>query len=694
MAYTSSPPTDTAANIGRELFAEDDDLFVGSKRDTTVANNNDDDDNSNEERPSFDPSVAPRRITVQLDPEDQLIWNLKAANYSDTIIANRLAESGFTKYKPPSIASRYRRIVQKLQEKTDELLEADLTDWHEGEDDILQQAYARAEARIEAEIQASRNNLFHYTSLGINNKIDTPRYSAQACKNRLESLKNGTARPPPELSDNPEAYAQELIARKEEYFHQKTLDQQRQAQAAAAAKTQTPAALAEAVKKVAQDQKKAEAAAKKAAIQAEKDLKNNAQQEFVRRREDTKQAHRDEERAKQSEGTRDRRILRILQRNYEEKQKDDEAMAAQERTEERRRATLPTSLSGHPTPRPQPRHDFDDDSMDDFEARDQDTSFSTPYHSTNPTSTSSPYANPTPPSNLPNTPSALLTTNPDVPTPYMLPRPSAPPGPALPSTAHIDVSEDASLDPREIMAKPELMNLVIERGMSKNREKETKALLTRRLRESDRMASLGELHAWLRRRGLSTRGNRAELVWRLQEYDARMSRAWRPKHMATLRKSREAVRKAFGKMDEGGQEVMPRAGRFGVSAGGVPLARLAGYRESRLLEGGVRETIEGRGSVDGSDGLSRGFVTPAHGLGSEGRGYSTGRGSGSESRGYGDEGREYGQRGSTRMTVTPGQMSGAGIEDEDDESLFMVGQQKGGAIRGGREEASGFEHEE
>ncbi|KAF2226426.1 hypothetical protein BDZ85DRAFT_305507 [Elsinoe ampelina] len=623
-----------------------------------------------DEAPGKPFSAVPRKISAELDVEDQLIWDLRAANYSDTVIANRLIQDGFTHYKPASIASRYRRIVQKIQEQTDELLEADLTDWHEGEDDALHQAYARAEARVAAEIQAARNNLYTYTSLEVNTLIDTPRYSATACKNRLDSLHNGTARQPPELNEDPEAYALDLAVRKEEFFRQKARNQEREAQAAETAKANTPAALAKLAAKAEQDRKKAEIAAKRAAVQAEKDLKTQAHGEFVRRREDTKKAHRDEERAKVSEASRDRRILRILQRNYEDKIKDDEAMAAQERHEERRRAILPSSFGGRPIPRSTAVDDDEHDGMGDTYPDFNGDTFSSHYPTNNHTASPSPYAGSSPTNHTYDNLTSALTQRPTYLPPNVLPRPSAPPGPALPSTEHIDVSEDPALDPREIMAKPELMNLIIERGMSKNREKETKALLTRRLRESDRMATLGELHGWLRRRGLSTRGNRAELVWRLQEYDARMSRSWRPKHMATLRKSREAVRERFNKLEKEREQMLPRPGRFGVSAGGVPMRVMGGIGERGLLEGGIRETVEGRsGSLGGSNG-----------------GYSRGSEEGSEgySRPYGpygdvDVGHE--QRGFSGTDRTPDGLSSTGRNEDDNESLFMGGQREDGPVR-------------
>ncbi|GAM84111.1 hypothetical protein ANO11243_021030 [Dothideomycetidae sp. 11243] len=111
--------------------------------------------------------------------------------------------------------------------------------------------------------------------------------------------------------------------------------------------------------------------------------------------------------------------------------------------------------------------------------------------------------------------------------------------------------ENSGVDPREIMAKCELLALVCERGMTKNRDKETKALLSRRIRESDRSASYADIQSWLLRRGLPSTGNRAEKLWRLVEYDSTHSRSWRPKHMALLNKGRSAIAHLFPRFNNG-----------------------------------------------------------------------------------------------------------------------------------------------
>jgi len=72
-------------------------------------------------------------VSDQLDVEDQIIFDMKRQGYRDPDIVKRLEDEGLTSYKQTSISSRYVRIKKKMQEKNEELLDEELTDWHEGE---------------------------------------------------------------------------------------------------------------------------------------------------------------------------------------------------------------------------------------------------------------------------------------------------------------------------------------------------------------------------------------------------------------------------------------------------------------------------------------------------------------------------------------------------------------------------------
>jgi len=75
----------------------------------------------------------PRKITAELDSEDELIMTLKEHGYSDQQVVDELRRQGRTKYDRKTINSRTVRIKRAIAARQDELLEEELTDWHEGE---------------------------------------------------------------------------------------------------------------------------------------------------------------------------------------------------------------------------------------------------------------------------------------------------------------------------------------------------------------------------------------------------------------------------------------------------------------------------------------------------------------------------------------------------------------------------------
>ncbi len=78
------------------------------------------------------PAVA-KKVTADLDSDDEMIVRMKEARYLEKDIAQALINQGRTAYNPKTIGTRWRRIKAALQKRQDDLLDADLTDWHEGD---------------------------------------------------------------------------------------------------------------------------------------------------------------------------------------------------------------------------------------------------------------------------------------------------------------------------------------------------------------------------------------------------------------------------------------------------------------------------------------------------------------------------------------------------------------------------------
>lgn len=68
-----------------------------------------------------------------MDSDDELIVQMKQARYLEKDIADRLKAEGRTNYASKSIGTRWARIKQVLQIKQDDLLDEDMSEWHEGD---------------------------------------------------------------------------------------------------------------------------------------------------------------------------------------------------------------------------------------------------------------------------------------------------------------------------------------------------------------------------------------------------------------------------------------------------------------------------------------------------------------------------------------------------------------------------------
>ncbi|KAF2097635.1 hypothetical protein NA57DRAFT_58206 [Rhizodiscina lignyota] len=157
--------------------------------------------------------AIPKRITADLDSDDELLVNMREAGCTDQVIAETLAKQGRIRYDKKTIASRYMRIKAKMSLREDQRLEDELTDWHEGEDEMLLAAIRHADMLIADESRKLRKRRFQYTAKHLSELKPSTNYSAKACKKRYRDIMNDRAKIPPELDDEPEKRADEKAAR-------------------------------------------------------------------------------------------------------------------------------------------------------------------------------------------------------------------------------------------------------------------------------------------------------------------------------------------------------------------------------------------------------------------------------------------------------------------------------------------------
>jgi len=78
-------------------------------------------------------TATAKKVTAKLDSDDELIVRMKNAKYLEKDIAQRLQDEGRISYNPKTIGTRWSRLKKVMQKQQDELLDAELTDWHEGD---------------------------------------------------------------------------------------------------------------------------------------------------------------------------------------------------------------------------------------------------------------------------------------------------------------------------------------------------------------------------------------------------------------------------------------------------------------------------------------------------------------------------------------------------------------------------------
>ena len=78
------------------------------------------------------PALA-KKVTAEMDSDDELIVKMKQAKYQEKEIAQRLIDDGRTHYHAKTIGTRWARLKKAMQARNDELLDQDLTDWHDGD---------------------------------------------------------------------------------------------------------------------------------------------------------------------------------------------------------------------------------------------------------------------------------------------------------------------------------------------------------------------------------------------------------------------------------------------------------------------------------------------------------------------------------------------------------------------------------
>ncbi|KAF2210615.1 hypothetical protein CERZMDRAFT_99232 [Cercospora zeae-maydis SCOH1-5] len=143
-----------------------------------------------------------KRICADYDSDDARIIELKQQSYSDEHVAAKLREEGRIRYVPKTVGSRWLRLRKVLEQREDERLDDELSDWHVGEDEELNNIKTEVDKKFEVQFQRLRDRMWKEVSVYLAEKTVKRKYTAKACQERYEALKNGTALLPIELDDD------------------------------------------------------------------------------------------------------------------------------------------------------------------------------------------------------------------------------------------------------------------------------------------------------------------------------------------------------------------------------------------------------------------------------------------------------------------------------------------------------------
>jgi hypothetical protein len=157
-------------------------------------------------------STYHKRISADLDSDDELILTMRDKGYTDAQIADRLAREGRARYDRKSISTRIARIRLAQAAHHDFLLKEGYEEWKLEDDKLLMQAFALADIEVQYEIERTRAWRFKKVSEYMRRLDKNSNFSENACRERYQDIMAGTATIPTDQCDDPDARRKEVAA--------------------------------------------------------------------------------------------------------------------------------------------------------------------------------------------------------------------------------------------------------------------------------------------------------------------------------------------------------------------------------------------------------------------------------------------------------------------------------------------------
>ncbi|KAL6705804.1 hypothetical protein ACN47E_006442 [Coniothyrium glycines] len=205
-----------------------------------------------------------KRVSHELDSDDELIMQMREKGFSDRQIADKLAKDGRVRYDQKSISTRIMRIRLAQADNVDFLLKEGYKEWEFEDDCLLIQAHALADIEVSYEIERIRAWRFRKVSEYMRRLNKDALFSATACRERYNALISGTARIPSAMDDDPAARRAEMTAFRAAREHMRSTEDAAKAQQEADSRRQKDET------RILNAQRAEETAQKRAAKEAEK----------------------------------------------------------------------------------------------------------------------------------------------------------------------------------------------------------------------------------------------------------------------------------------------------------------------------------------------------------------------------------------------------------------------------------------
>ncbi|MCJ1392679.1 hypothetical protein MMC18_005550 [Xylographa bjoerkii] len=144
-----------------------------------------------------------RKISAKLNSDDEIIVKMKTDKRTDREIALALQDAGRVKYNYKTIGSRWKRLRLAIAKDQDQKLEQQTAVWRVEEDEELLRAIETANRVVYRMKQEADEQKWEIVTGMLKDLVPTAIYSQKACRERFESLENGTAIVPVEVDDYP-----------------------------------------------------------------------------------------------------------------------------------------------------------------------------------------------------------------------------------------------------------------------------------------------------------------------------------------------------------------------------------------------------------------------------------------------------------------------------------------------------------